>query len=140
MASVFFTKAKALFANAGVNWASADIRVALSTSYTPDVDAHQYLSSMTNECTGGNYVRKALANKAVTEDGTNHCAVLSADNVTWTALNCGTPAVIVVYLYNASDAAAPIIGVLDPTDTASNGGDWVAKWNNGASSGALFTI
>ena len=140
MASVFFTHAKALFAGAGINWASDTIKVALSTGYTPNVDTDQFLSAMTNECTGGNYVRKTLANKAVNEDSTNHCANLDADNVTWTALNCGTPAVIVVYKFVSTDANSPIIGVLDPTDTASNGGDWVAKWNNAATNGTLFTI
>jgi hypothetical protein len=141
MASQMQTITKIRAASALLNWATDDVRVALSTSATmPSTDGSVYLSSMTNECTGGNYVRKQLAGKAVSEDATNHRAKLLADNTTWTALNAGTIATVWVYLYNVSDAAALVLGVLDPADLVTNGGDVTLKWNGGSSAGEVFTI
>jgi hypothetical protein len=123
-------------------WLTDDIRVALVTSsYVPNQDTHEFLSSITNELSGGGYVRKVLAGKAITIDNANDRIGLFADNVVWTALGvaAGTPAMAIVYEHNASDAAAALIGWVEfTTPPTPNGGDWTAKWNNAASNGELF--
>jgi hypothetical protein len=56
--SGLYNNAKEQFARGAVNWASDDIRCLLTTSsYTPDIDSHDFVSSVTNELSGGNYVR-----------------------------------------------------------------------------------
>jgi hypothetical protein len=128
-------------ATGALNWVSDDIRVALSTSPAlPSVNGTVYLSTMPAECSGGNYVRKQLANKSVVEDTSAECAKLMADNVTWTALNAGTIATVWIYVHNALDSAAVVLAVLDPGDLVTNGGDVVAKWDNQSSAGKLMTI
>lgn len=142
MASRLYNNALELFANADLDWVNDDIRCLLTTSsYTPNQDTHAFVSSVTNELSGGNYVRKTLAGKATTQDDANDRAELSADNVTWTALGAaaGTPLYAVIYKFITNDAASPLIGWVELTSPpAPNGGDYTVKWNNGSSSGTIF--
>ncbi len=130
------------FANGDLDWENDDIRCLLVTSsYTPNQDTHQFVSSVTNELSGGAYVRKTLASKATTQDNANDRADLSANNVTWAALEAvaGTPARAVVFKFVTNDADSRIVGWIDFTaPPVPNGGDWTAKWNNGASGGVVF--
>ena len=139
MASLVGSSAKQAFAKAQINWESADIRVALSTGYSFNVDTDQYLSAITNECVGTGYVRKALTTKTATL--VTGGVQLKADDATWTGANFGSPAVAVIYLYNAGgDGASLIIGALTPNVIPTNPGDYTIKWNNAATNGALFTM
>ena len=138
MSSLVGTYSKQAFVKAQINWETADIRVALTTGYAFNVDTDQYLTAMTNECVGTGYARKALTGKTATMVAGG--VQLKADDPTWTGANFGTPAFAVIYVYNVSDAAALIIGVLDQNDIPTNTGDYSIKWNNTAVNGALFTL
>jgi hypothetical protein len=76
------------------------------------------------ELTGASgYARVALTSEAATEDDGNNRANVDSDNVSFG--NLGTGGTIVgafVYVYNASDSLADLVGIWDLTSTPTNGG------------------
>ena len=69
----------------GIDWVNDSIKVALCTaSYTPDQDAHQYYSDLTNELpTGGGYTAGgiALTGRTATYDAATNKTTLDADDL-----------------------------------------------------------
>lgn len=64
------------------------IKVMLVTSsYTPDQDAHDFRDDVSDEVSGTGYSASgvALANKAVTADNTDNESVVDADDVAWSS-------------------------------------------------------
>ena len=120
-----------------IDWVAAtNIKVMLltaTTPYTPDKD-HQFVSSVVaSEAAGTGYVggfagagRKLLSSKTITDDLVNDRVLFNAGNpATWTALSLtsGAIAYAVVFAEVTSDAASPLIALLDPVDLITNGGD-----------------
>jgi hypothetical protein len=144
MASAVYNNAKELFANGGLDWNTDDMRCLLVTSsYSPNIDTHVFVSDVTNELSGGGYVRKTLTGETVTQNNTDDRADLSADNVTWTALGAaaGTPAKAIIFKFVSVDGDSPIVGHVDLTSPPTpNGGDYTVKWNNGSTSGDIFRL
>lgn len=76
------------------DWVGQDIRILLAmTNTTADTD--QDLENIADigtldECDGANYVRKAAANEADSQDDPNNRLELTFDPITWTALGNGT--------------------------------------------------
>ena len=138
MSSLVGTYAKEAIAKGQLNWETADIRVALSTGFVFDVDADRYLSAMTNECAGVSYSRKILTGNSVVR--VPGAVEMRADSTTWTGAYFGTPDVAVVYVYNALDSLALIIGVLDRNNLPTNTGDYTLDWDGQVLSGKLFSI
>lgn len=139
MASSLYNAGKKVLAQN--DWVAGDYRVLLvNASYTPDIDTHVTVTHITNELSGGNYVRKALAGKAITVDNVNDWIGYFADNVTWTLLSSGTPAKAIVYLEGASDALRFLVGWDEFTPTAATGAGYTVRWNNQASNGELFRV
>jgi hypothetical protein len=138
MANLVYNRGKQLLATAGVNLASADLRLLLTqAAYTANAD-HNFVSDVTSEVSVSGYARQALANKTVTEDDTNDFAYLDADDVAFAGLASGqTVGGAVLYLYNAADSAAPVIAFYDLTDTATNGGTITVQWATPANGGVL---
>jgi hypothetical protein len=128
--AIVTNRGKALLMNGGLDLDTQDIRVLLCTaSFTPSVD-HNFVSEVTNECTGTGYARTALTSESVTEDDTNDRAVFDAADVTWTGANFGTPAYAVIYRFVTNDADSPIIAVHTITSpVATNGGDYTLVWS-----------
>ncbi len=131
MASGMYNRGKYLFATGDAAWATADLRILLTTSsYTP-ADTHNTVSQVTNELSGGSYVRKALTSKLVTENDTNDRAELGADDMVWATLDAaaGTPKYAVVYLNGVDDAARQLIAWIDlGTAPAPDGGAYEIAW------------
>lgn len=71
--------------NGNIDFLADTIVVGLYTD-APDIDADTFLSDLTGEVTGGNYVRKTLASKTVTTDDTNNRSIADAADVQWTLL------------------------------------------------------
>lgn len=128
--------------NGGLDLDTADLRVCLvNSSYTPDVDTHDFLDDVTaNELSGTGYARKALTSETVAQDNTNNRGTLSADNPTWTGANFGTAAKAIIYVEGASDAARLLVAYIGFTNTVTNGGDFTLKWNNGSTSGEILRL
>jgi hypothetical protein len=120
----------------------------LDAGYTP-AKGHDFADdfvSATNELNVTGYtrgfngtLRKALASKAVNDDGANHRAVFDADDVTWTAIGGATNDTIasaVVLKEITNDAASPLILQLDiDPDVVTNGGDFTITFADGATQG-----
>jgi hypothetical protein len=128
--ALVYNRGKALLMNGGLDLDTQDIRVLLTSSaYTPNAD-HNFVSEITNELSGTNYARVALTGEVVTEDDANDRAVFDAADVTWTAINAGTPARAVIYRFVTTDADSPLICCLDITPaTATNGGDYTLQFS-----------
>lgn len=108
--------------------------ILLGTGYTPSVD-HNFASDLTSELSGTGYAsgfggsgRKTLSSKALVEDDTNDVAYFDAADVTWTGINAGTIGYAAIVQRGASDAASPLIAVIDVADTVTNGGDITIQW------------
>ena len=128
MATGVYNKGKYLLMTGGMNLATGDIRCLLTTSaYTFDAD-HNFVSDITNECSGTGYVRKALA-ETVTEDDASDYAWFDATDVVWTGADFGTPARAIIYLHNAADASAALLACVDLTPAIpTNTGDYTVAW------------
>lgn len=76
-----YNHARYLLATGALDLSSGTFKMALVTStYTPDYDTHQFVSSLTNELSGNGYARQTLASVAVTK-GTNKTKFSSANAV-----------------------------------------------------------
>jgi hypothetical protein len=146
VANLIFTNFTKLCADGTIDWDNGahTYRMLLTTSsYSPDVDAHLYVTSVTNELSGGSYARKDLANRTVTKDDANNRSEYGADNVAFTALTNGQTATkAVIYKFGTGDADSPLIACLD-INTGTGvvmTGDVTLKLNNGASTGGLFRV
>lgn len=139
MASNVYNSAEELLHNGGLDWdTSTSIKVMLVTSsYTPNKD-HQYVSDVVAaELSGTGYTggyggsgRKALAARAVNKDNaSDQVRMDDTADVTWTAINAGTPAYAIVFREITSDAASPVICCCEITSpVATNGGDYTLQW------------
>ncbi len=134
MASLVYNRGKYLLMNGGLDLDTDDIRVLLVTSsYTANAD-HDYVADVTNELSGGNYVRKARAGESVSLDDTNDRAYFDATDTVWTALGAvaGTPAAVVVYKLVTNDSDSPLIAYVEITaPPAPNSADYTVAWNSG---------
>lgn len=116
------------------NLSTDTMRVVLVTGYTPNIDTHAAYSDVSGvEVTGSGYTAggSALASLAVTQDNTNDRAAWDAADLTFTALNAGTPSHAVVQRQGASATTATnkllmyfVLG------RASNGGDYTLAFNS----------
>lgn len=143
MAAGLYNSAKLAFATGDIDWESADLRCLLTTSsYTVDIDAHVNVDDVTNELSGGNYVRKTLAGLDASLDTANDRVDLIANNVTWTELEAaaGTPARAIIFVQVTNDADSILVGYADITSPPTpNGGDWTIRWGDNASTaGTIF--
>jgi hypothetical protein len=107
-----------------------DIRVLLATaSYVANKD-HKFVSSITNELSATNYVRKALASKTVTQDDTNDLLVYDAADVLWAALGTSTPTQAIIFKQVTNDADSRLIACVDlVSPLAANGTDYTVVWS-----------
>lgn len=140
MASIVYNRGAKILVDGTVDWdGSPDVRAALVTStYTPDKD-HNTVSQLTNELSGGNYVRKVTASRVITENDASDRVELDLADITWTALQAaaGTPKYLILYLHDAGgDAASQLIAALDlgASPPTPNGGDYTVSF---ASNGAI---
>lgn len=120
--------------NAQINLATDVLKVLLTTStYTPDVDAHEFLTSVTGEVVGTGYTAGGvtLSNVTWTSDATNHWAVLGADPVVWTGASF-TAHRAVVYKSTGSAATSRLIGYIDfGVDKTYTSEDFELSFSNG---------
>ena len=135
--SFTYTHAVTEFAKGNIDLVNDDIRVLLVMTNTTadtekDVDDIDAFSTL-DEMDGANYVRKALANEAVTEDEANDRGEFDADDVTFSALGNGTRsmAAAVVYKFVTDDTDSIPIWYIDdsPFPTNPGGLDFILQWN-----------
>lgn len=138
MASFVYNRAAKLIADGGLDLLSETIKVLLvGGGYTPDRD-HDFVDAggandvVDHELNGTGYTggyagsgRRTLGSKTITEDDTNDRGVFdAADPSSWTGMNAGTIAAIVVFRNgSADDTTSLLIAYLDPSDLVTNGSD-----------------
>lgn len=132
MADVIYNGFKAKIMDGSIDLDTDTIKVALVTStYTPDQDAHVFFSSVTNEVSGTGYTAggASLANKTVTQDNTDNEGVFDADDVSWTTATI-TARGAVVYKSTGTSSTSPLICYIDfGADKVSTAGTFSIQWN-----------
>lgn len=94
---------------------SVTVKCALVTSsYTPDIDNHEFFSDITNEITGTGYTAggATLSSKTVTYDSTDNESVFDAADATWSSSTL-TARGAVVYKSTGTAATSPLIRYID---------------------------
>ena len=108
------------------------IKVALCTStYTPNIDTHDYFDDITNEVVGTGYTAggATLANQATTVDTTDDEGVFDADDVAWTTSTL-TARYAIIYKSTGTSSTSPLIGYIDfSSDKSSVTGTFTIQWN-----------
>lgn len=120
--------------NKEVDFDSDTIKVALLTSsYTPDQDAHDYFNDVsTYEVTGTGYTAGGitLASKTATYDSGTNVIVLDAADVTWSSSTI-TARYAVVYDSTGTSSTSALIGYVDfGSDQSSTNGNFTITWDS----------
>lgn len=132
MADVIYNSFKKKIMDGSIDLDTDTIKVALVTSsYTPDQDAHDFFDDVTNEVSGTGYTAggASLANKAVTADNTDNEGVFDADDVTWSTSTI-TARGAVIYKSTGTASTSALICYLDfGSDKTSTAGNFTIQWN-----------
>jgi hypothetical protein len=120
--------------NKEVDFDSDTIKVALlSSSYTPDQDAHDYLNDVSSfEVTGTGYTAggNTLGSKTATYDSANNVVILDAADTTWSSSTI-TARYAVVYGSTGTSSTSPLIGYVDfGSDQSSTNGNFTITWDS----------
>lgn len=133
MASAFYNSGKKKLWDGSIDLDTDTIKVALTTSsYTPDVDAHDFFDDITNEVSGTGYTAggAALANKSVTQDNTNNRSVFDADDATWTTSTITNARYAVIYKSTGTASTSALICVVDLlTNKSSSADTFKIEWS-----------
>ena len=120
--------------NKEVDFDSDTIKVALvSSSYTPDQDAHDYWNDVSSyEVTGTGYTAggATLASKTATYDSATNVVILDAADTTW-ASSTITARYAVIYDSTGTSSTSPLIGYVDfGSDQSSTSGNFTITWDS----------
>ena len=120
--------------NKEVDFDSDTIKVALvSSSYTPDQDAHDYFNDVsTYEVTGTGYTAggATLASKTATYDSATNVVILDAADTTC-ASSTITARYAVIYDSTGTASTSPLIGYVDfGSDQSSTSGNFTITWDS----------
>lgn len=129
MASIIYSSAKVDLFTAAIDLDTHDMRTLLAASGYTQSAAHDFVNDITNELSGGAYVRKALT-ESVAASGAD--AKFDATDVTWTALAAaaGTPDDAVVFRFVTDDTDSRLFADIQlTTPPVPNGGDYTVAWH-----------
>ena len=129
MANSLYARGKQRMLEKLISFKDDDIQALLvSADYTPDPNAHEFLSDVQAYALGGS--TKPLANKTTT------LGVFDASDVTWLQVAGGATAEAVVLFKNTGVAGtSPLLGYIDTITgfpVATGGSDITVQWDNGA--------
>jgi hypothetical protein len=114
----------------------------LTSGYTPDAD-HNFVADLTPgtyEITGGSYARQNVVTRTVNKNTSTDKYEHAANNPQFTALaGPAEPRYCAVYRVVATDADHQLVCLLDLGAGLSIVGDFMVKFNGGATSGIVFT-
>ena len=129
MANSLYARGKQRMLEKLISFKDDDIQALLvSADYTPDLNAHEFLSDVQAYALGGG--AKPLTSKTTT------LGVFDAADVTWLQVPSGATAKAVVLFKNTGVAGtSPLLGYIDTITgfpVATNGSDITVQWDNGA--------
>ena len=138
MADVIYNSFKRDIMNGSIDLDTDTINVMLVTStYTPNQDAHTKRSDVTNEVSGTGYSAggAALAGKAVTVDNTDNEGVFDANDLTWSTSTITARGAVLYKARGGASSADELICYIDfGSDKSSTAGNFTLQW---ASEGTL---
>lgn len=140
MASLIYNDFKEKILNGSIDLDTDTIKVALVTSsYTPDKDAHDFFDDVTNEVSGTGYTAGgATLSVTISQDNTNDRGVFDAVDTSWTSASIANVYAAVVYKSTGTASTSPLIAYIDlNSETAFSvvNGTLTITWN---SSGILY--
>lgn len=133
----WYNKGKASILNGAVDLLADTIKVILvNNTYVFDAD-HNFISQVSStELSGTGYTagfsgagRKTLAGKAVNEVDASDYAAFDANDVTWTAINAGTAAGVILVKEVTNDGDSLLIAHIAFSSVVTNGGDLTLQWD-----------
>ena len=129
-------------ANKEITLSSDTLKVMLCTStYTPDQDAHQYKSSVTNEVAGTGYTATGASLASVTwsYNTSTNVYTLDAADTSWTSSTITARYAVIYDSTPATDATRPLIAYVDfGADVISSAGTFTITWD--ATGIVTFTV
>jgi len=132
MADVIYNSFKRDIMNGSIDLDTDTINVMLVTStYTPDQDAHTKRSDITNEVSGTGYSAggAALAGKAVTVDNTDNEGVFDANDLTWSTSTITARGAVLYKARGGASSADELICYIDfGSDKSSTAGNFTLQW------------
>lgn len=132
MADIIYNSFKRDLMNGSIDLDTDTIKVMLVTStYTPDQDAHTKRSDITNEVSGTNYTAggESLANKAVTVDNTDNEGVFDADDVSWASSTITARGAVLYKSRGGASSADELICYIDfGSDKSSSSSTFRIQW------------
>ena len=107
MANVLYDHGRNLFATAGINWASANLKAILVTSsYVPNLATDQFL----NVISGGDIISSAVALAGLA----TNAGVCSANPVIFSGVSSGAVATyLIIYVDTGSSSTSPLIALIN---------------------------
>lgn len=140
---VFYNSFKKKLVDNDVDFAADTIKVTLHTSYTPNIDTHDFWDdvSSTEYGTASGYTAGGvtLGSKTVTVDTSNDQADVDAADPSWSSLgplSPNTPSHAIIWKDTGTPGTSPLICYMELGTTATNGSDYALALN----AGGLFTV
>jgi len=130
MANAIYNSFKRDIMNGSIDLDTDTIKVALVTSsYTPDIDAHEDFADVTNQVEGAGYTAGgATLSVTVSVDDTDDEGVFDAADVTWSSSTI-TARGAVIYKSTGTAANDLLICYIDfGEDKVSSSGNFVITW------------
>lgn len=130
MASLIYNQGKKEILSGEIDLTNDTIRCALVTSsYSPDKDAHHVYSDITNEVSGEGYSGggEVLANKSFDVDDTNDRGEFDADDPSW---NPSTITARAAVIYKDTGTKTLIAYVDFGQDYSTNNADFTIEWDS----------
>ncbi len=134
VSALWYGKGLANFFKKKTDFTADTIKVQLHTStYTPDQDAHEFQSDLSNEVANGSGYTTggiALTTKTVTYTGASNTVSLDADDLLWSALSRTFRYAVVLNTSPGSAGTNPLLGYVDFGATIDPGGlDFRVTWD-----------
>jgi len=133
MANAVYNSFKRDIANGSIDLDTDTIKVMLVTSsYSPDIDAHTKRSDITNEVSGTGYSSggSALANKTVTADNTNDRGKFDADDLSWSTATITARGAVLYKSRGGASSADELICYVDfGSDITATAGTFLITWH-----------
>jgi len=120
--------------NKEIDWDTDTIKVALLTSsYTPDQDAHDYFNDVSSaEVSGTGYTAggATLGSKSISYDNATNVIMLDAADTSWSSSTI-TARYAVVYDSTGTASTSALIGYVDfSSDQSSTSGTFTITWDS----------
>jgi hypothetical protein len=114
-------------------WASDTFKVALTTStYSPNVDTHDFFNDVTNEVSGTGYTSggATLGSKTSTYDTASDQVRLDAADTSWTTSTITARYAVVYYDTAGASSTDPVMGLVNfESDVSTTAGTFQITWD-----------